>query len=147
MNTFTTHTATFYEVTVEHTEADEDGIDTAIKTILAVGAINFSEAETKALRQVDAPDAEAVRITPAPYKQVYCCDTDITHEVGFHRAVVVYTAIDEVTGRKHRYRIQYLIQADDMQQAFTRLRDMIKDSVIDHSAVSVSKSPVSYIIP
>lgn len=136
-------TGNFYEVTSKVTKTCEDGMEKVVKDTIAVNAVSFSDAETKAT-SFEVQLQKVCAIKEAPYRE-YVERTGFTNS-SFYKVTVGMTILNEVTGKEKINKAAYLVNADTTKEAQDIINKMFSNTVIDYKIIAVQESTVTDVV-
>lgn len=64
----------------------------------------------------------------------------------YYLGKVQFETIDDDNGRVKKTKEQYLVEAIDISDAESKLKEMFKDSMAEFSVISVSESPIMGVV-
>lgn len=64
----------------------------------------------------------------------------------YYIAKVKFETVDDATGRIRKTNEQYIVDAEDISSAETKMKEKFKDSIADFSVVSVQESKIMGIV-
>lgn len=64
----------------------------------------------------------------------------------YYLGKIQFETIDDNNGRVKKTKEQYLVEASDISDAESKLKEMFKDSMAEFSVISVSESPIMGIV-
>jgi len=137
---------TWFESKVQYIKADESGKERKVSENYLLDAVSFTDAETRMVGQMQTivkGDFAITDIRKSKIAEVF------TYESGewWFKASINLVTIDEETGREKKARINYLIMADDIQEAVKRLDESLGYLVIPYIITSVAFSTIVDVFP
>ena len=136
-------TGNFYEVTSKVTKTCEDGMEKVVKDTIAVNAVSFSDAETKAT-SFEVQLQKVCAIKEAPYRE-YVKRVDAANS-SFYKVTVGMITIDEKTEKEKINKVAYLVNADTTKEAQDIINKMFSNTVIDYKIIAVQESTVTDVV-
>lgn len=136
------HTAKFFEVLLKMQETQEDGTEKMVKKMVAVDALSFGDAESKAIEEFSiSSELSVININPAAYGEVFSSDAD--DDELYFKAKLEFITIDEKSEKEKRSKITYLVQAKTIARALRYIDDVMGKTMIDYDSVSVVATGIS----
>lgn len=138
-------TGNFYEVTSKVTKTCEDGREKVVKNTIAVNAVSFSDAETKAT-SFEVQLQKVCAIKEAPYREyVEKVSYDVT-DYTYYKVTVGLITIDEKTEKEKINKVAYLVNADTTKEAQDIINTMFNKTMIDYKIIAVQESTVTDVV-
>lgn len=136
----------WFECKVKYVKVTESGKEQTVTENFLLDAVSFTDAETRITRQM----REMVKgefsvndIRKSKIAEVF------PYERGewWFKATINLVTIDEEAGRERKLRTQYLIMADDIKEALTRLDESLSFMVIPYVVSSLAVSTIVDVFP
>lgn len=136
----------WFECKVKYVKVTESGKEQAINENFLLDAVSFTDAETRITRQMQ----EMVRgeFTVTDIKKSRIAEV-FPYENGewWFKATINLVTVDEEAGKEKKLRTQYLIMADDIKEALTRLDESLSFMVIPYVVSSLAVSTIVDVFP
>lgn len=105
-----------------------------------VEAVNFAEAETRILKEMEAfisGQFSVTNINNVNYSEVIQTEGD-----RWYKGKVSFVSIDENAGREKMVSHNVLVQANDVKQAYENIQEAFKGMTVDYTIASVADSNI-----
>lgn len=133
----------YIESNVKYERAAENGGLKKVKERYIVEALNFTEAERRLMEEVGpfaSGELQCWDMKRVQYMEVFECNEDSADK--FFRIKISVLNIDEETGKERRQVYNILVQASDVPNALERLRENMRNSMLDFDIVHVNDSKI-----
>ena len=107
-----------------------------------VDAMSFTEAEAKItdeIMRIVSGEFVIKSIRPANYAEVNLSEPG---EGQFFKCKVAFVSIDDATGKSKRVTNTVLIQAANIDEAFSTCKELFSTLIVDHKAISVTETSI-----
>lgn len=145
----------WFEIKIKYLKQDEEGNDKKVSEVHLLDAVSFTEAEARIYEEIhEASNTEEIvvdnvkmtksndfavdAIKKSKIVEVFNYDSG---ELWF-RIVIDMVLLDEEAGKEKHTKENYLILADDIDQALTRMKKSLGSSVVPYVITSVSVSNI-----
>ena len=137
---------TWFECKVKYTKVLESGKEQTVTENFLLDAVSFSDAETRMIRQIQQMvkgDFTVTDIKKSKIAEVF------PYENGewWFKATINLVTIDEEAGKEKKLRTFYLVMADDIKEALTRLDESLSFLVIPYVVSSLAVSTIVDVFP
>lgn len=138
---------TWFETKVKYMKVSESGSESMVTENFLLDAVSYTDAETRIIRQmqqmVKGGEFTIVDIKKSRIAEVF------PYENGewWFKATINLVTIDEEAGKEKKIRAYYLIMADDIKEALTRLDESLEYLVIPFVVTSLAVSPIVDVFP
>ena len=137
---------TWFECKVKYTKVLESGKEQTVTENFLLDAVSFSDAETRMIRQIQQMvkgDFTVTDIKKSKIAEVF------TYENGewWFKATINLVTIDEEAGKEKKLRTLYLVMADDIKEALTRLDESLSFLVIPYVVSSLAVTTIVDVFP
>jgi hypothetical protein len=135
---------TWFECQIKHTVEDENGKSKKTEVYL-VDALSFSEAEERVSEEMSSyySNMEVAGIKKSSLKEIVGEEAEADR---WYKCKVCFTTIDEVNAKEKKSNTNMLVHASDIQEALTRLKEYLKDSISDCDILAISDTPIMDLI-
>lgn len=137
---------TWFECKVKYTKMPESGREQKVTENFLLDAVSFTDAEARIIRKM----REIVKgeFTVTDIKKSRIVET-FPFEKGewWFRATINLVTIDEEAGKEKKLRTNYLVIADDIQEALHRLDESLSFLVIPYVVSSLAVSTIADVFP
>lgn len=137
------HAGKFFEVILKMQATDEKGVEKMVKRTIVVEAVNFSDAEAKAIEKMKrycSGQLVVVNINPAQYGEVFTSEDETDDK--FFKCKLSFITIDEKTEKEKNTKFVYLVQAGSTNRAQQFVDDIMGKTMLDYKICSISDTPI-----
>ncbi len=140
---------TWYLTKVKFIAESEDGSLKRVNAPFLVSGVNFTEAETKIIKEMSETikgDFKITNISPTKYSDIFDFteENESLDEEYFFDCKISYLSVTDEKSKKNV--IPVLISAFDMKQAEKRLIESMKPLIPDFETISIKKTNIVSII-
>ncbi|MDX9909798.1 MAG: DUF4494 domain-containing protein [Bacteroidales bacterium] len=137
---------TWFECKVKYTKTLESGREQNVTENYLLDAVSFTDAEARITRQMREMVKGEFSITDIKKSRI--AET-FPYEKGewWFRATINLVTIDEEAGKEKKIRSNYLVMADDIQEALTRLDESLSFLVVPYVVSSLAVSTIVDVFP
>ena len=140
--------AQWYVCKVRLDRTQENGTVKKVTETYAVDAVDFTEAEARATKEVAqyaTGEFEVKHISPAPFKEVVLDDL-YSPDMRYYDVKIVVLFLDEKSGREKQTNVRVLVQAPYASAAIDNLGEYMKGTMLDYRVAAVSETTIEDII-
>ncbi|QIA09662.1 DUF4494 domain-containing protein [Draconibacterium halophilum] len=138
---------TWFESKVKYMKVSESGSESMVTENFLLDAVSYTDAETRIIRQmqqmVKGGEFTIVDIKKSRIAEVF----PFENGEWWFKATINLVTIDEEAGKEKKIRTYYLIMADDIKEALTRLDESLEYLVIPFVVNSLAVSPIVDVFP
>ncbi len=136
----------WFECKVKYTKITESGKEQTVTESFLLDAVSFTDAETRIIRQMQEMVKGEFSVTDIKKSRIA---EVFPYENGewWFKATINLVTIDEEAGKEKKLRTLYLIMADDIQEALTRLDESLSFMVIPYVVSSLAVSTIVDVFP
>lgn len=136
----------WFECKVKYVKVTESGKEQTVTENFLLDAVSFTDAETRITRQMQEMVKGEFSVTDIKKSRIA---EVFPYENGewWFKATINLVTIDEDAGKEKKLRTQYLIMADDIQEALTRLDESLSFMVIPYVISSLAVSTIVDVFP
>lgn len=137
------HPGKFFEVILKMQVTDDEGVERMTKRTIVEEAVNFSDAETKAIEEMKhycSGQLDVVNINPAQYCEVFTSEAE--EDDKFFKCKLSFITIDEKTEKEKGTKVVYLVQAGSTNRAQQFVDDIMGKTIQDYKTCSISDTPI-----
>ncbi len=134
-----------FEVKIHYRGINERGVEAIIKRIFLLDAETFTEAEAIVTKEMETvnPDFFIETITRSKIEEVITNEEDYE----YYKAKVVFTGVDEVSGRESKTTAYYLVEANSTQEANETTQGLIdRNSIVPFSIEGVQLTKITDVL-
>jgi hypothetical protein len=136
----------WYECKVKYRKTDDTGVQKVTNEPYLVDALSYTEAESRINEEMSAYISEEFKITNikvANYTEIHPFEnTD-----RWFRSKVSLLAFDEESGKERKTNMYFLVQANDVKEAFDNTTTVMKNTMGDYTIPAISESPIMDVFP
>lgn len=135
-------TGKFYEVGVKLDKTQEDGRVKKVKETYAVDGLTFSEGEKNTIEEMAqyiSGEFEVVKMRPMKVAEIV---RDESGSCRFWKAKVVYTTIDEVSGKEKKMSVLDIVEGEDFESALMLFNEYMKSVIGDWELVGLTLTAI-----
>lgn len=119
----------------------EDGKQKKVTDTYLVDAMSFAEAEARAIEVVRPYMTGDFTVAALKRAKVHEIFENATGDK-WYRAKVMFIILDAEKGKEKKIGSIMLVQADDIEQARTRLEEQMKGTMSDYEVVKIEETPI-----
>jgi hypothetical protein len=119
----------------------EDGKQKKVTDTYLVDAMSFTEAEARVIEVVRPYMTGDFTVAALKRAKVHEIFENATGDK-WYRAKVVFIVLDAEKGKEKKIGSIMLVQADDIEQARTRLEEAMKGTMSDYEVVKIEETPI-----
>lgn len=138
---------TWFESKVKYVKVTQSGSEQMVTESFLLDAVSYTDAETRIIRQmqqmVKGGEFAVVSISKSRISEVFAAQDGEY----WWKATIAMITIDEEAGREKKIKTAYLLMADDMQEALTRLQINLDFVLIPFQVQSLAISPIVDVFP
>ncbi len=137
---------TWFECKVKYQKVDENGKERNVSENFLLDAVSFTDAEariTKQMVEIVSGEFTVMDIKKSKIAEVF------PFEDGewWFKATINIVTIDEEQGREKKIRTYYIVMADDIQEAVTRLDESLSFLIVPYVVTSMAVSTIVDVFP
>lgn len=137
---------TWFECKIKYQKMDNDGRERVVSENFLLDAVSFTDAEariTAAMQTIVRGEFTVADIKKSKIAEVF------PYETGewWYRTTINLTTIDEEAGKEKKLRTFYLVQADDIQDALTRLEESLSFLIVPYVVSAIAVSTIADVFP
>lgn len=138
---------TWFECKVKYLKVSESGSELTVTENFLLDAVSYTDAETRIIRQmqqmVKGGEFSIVDIKKSRIAEVFPFESG----EWWFKATINLVTIDEDAGKEKKIRAYYLIMADDINEALSRLEESLSYIVIPYVTTAISVSTIADVFP
>jgi hypothetical protein len=138
--------AIWYECKVKYRKTDETGNQKVISEPYLVDAMSYTEAESRINEEMAAYTSEEFKITNikvANYAEIH----PFENADRWFKSKISLLAYDEESGKERKTNMYFLVQANDVKEAYDNTVFTMKDTMGDYSIPAITESPIMDVFP
>ena len=138
--------AAWYECKVKYRKTNDAGIQKVVTEPYLVDAVSYTEAERRINEEMAAYISEEFKITNiklANFAEIHPfenCDR-------WFKSKIALVAYDEESGKERKTNIHFLLQANDVKEAFDHTVEVMKGTTGDYTIPMIMESPIMDVFP
>ena len=136
-------TAQWFETKVKYDKMMEDGSQKKVPELYVVDALSFTEAEesiTEEASHYSTGEFDVTDIKKAPFGEIFF--TDNPQDDKWYKTKVQFIMIDEKTGKEKYSGVNYLVQANSLQNAVKNIEEVLNTGMQDWKIASVAETTI-----
>lgn len=136
-------TSRWFEVKFAYDKAMENGEYKKVTELYVVGALSFAEAEAKIVNELVAfvlGDCDIKAITIPQYKEIWFSDK--AEDDKFFKLKLQFVTVDEKTMKEKKTNFFYLVQAKSFDLAKKYTEDVMSNTMMDYTVVSLKETAI-----
>lgn len=137
---------TWFEVKVKYVKVTESGKEQTVTENFLLDAVSFTDAETRIIRQMQQMVKGEFSVTDIRKSKIGEVFPFENGEWWF-KATINLVTVDEEAGKEKKFRTFYLVMADDIREALTRLDESLSYMVIPYVISSITVSNIVDVFP
>lgn len=136
----------WFECKVKYVKVTESGKEQTVTENFLLDAVSFTDAETRITRQMQEMVKGEFSVTDIKKSRIA---EVFPYEAGewWFKATINLVTVDEEAGKEKKLRTQYLIMADDINEALNRLGESLSFMVIPYVISSLAVSTIVDVFP
>jgi hypothetical protein len=138
---------TWFECKVKYLKVSESGNEQTVTENFLLDAVSYTDAETRIIRQmqqmVKGGEFSIVDIKKSRISEVFSFNTG----EWWFKATINLVTIDEDAGKEKKIRSYYLVMADNINEALSRLEESLTYIIIPYFTTSMSISTIVDVFP
>ncbi|KDN54609.1 DUF4494 domain-containing protein [Flavobacterium seoulense] len=138
--------AIWYECKVKYRKTDETGNQKVTTEPYLIDAISFTEAESRINEEMNAYISEEFKITNikvANYAEIH----PFENADRWFKSKISLLAYDEESGKERKTNMYFLVQANDVKEAYDNTVATMKGTMGDYTIPAISESPIIDVFP
>lgn len=136
-------TAKWFECDVKYQKTMDDGLEKTVTEHYVVDALSFTEAEARIINELQpyiTGDFKITGIKPAPYGEVFFCETGNVDR--WYKVRIGLLSINEKTEKEKKSYVRYLVNASCLNDALRNIDDVFAGTMLDYKSVNISESMI-----
>lgn len=138
--------ATWYECKVKYRKTDETGNQKVTTEPYLVDAVSYTEAESRITEEMTAYISEEFKITTikvANYAEIH----PFENADRWFKSKISLIAYDEESGKERKTNMYFLVQANDVKEAYDNTVSTMKGTMGDYTIPAIAESPIMDVFP
>lgn len=138
--------ATWYECKVKYRKIDETGKQKVVTEPYLVDAVSYTEAEKRINEEMALYVTEEFMITNikvANFAEIH----PFENSDRWFKSKISLVAYDEESGKERKTNMYFLVQANDVKEAFDNTNAVLVNTTSDYSIPAISESPIMDVFP
>lgn len=137
-----TRTSMWFECKIRYDKLTDEGLSKKVTEQYVVDALSYTEAEKNIIRFAAEiiPEVIEIRaIKEAAYNEIFFSEDDAEK---WYRTKISFISIDERTGKERRTNVLYLVQANDISNAISNVKEIMSKSMSDYTIQSMALTQI-----
>lgn len=137
---------TWFECKVKYQKIDENGRERNVTENYLLDAVSFTEAEARIIAEMQTMVRGEFSVSDIKKSNI---SEVFSYETGewWFRSTINLVTIDEEAGKEKKLRVNYLVQADDIEQALQRLTESLSFLVVPYVTSAIAVSTIMDVFP
>lgn len=136
----------WFDCKVKYLKIDDDGRERKVSKNFLFDAVTYTDAESRvaeSLREMIRGEFVVEKISKSNIIEVF------PHETGewWFKVKISIVTIDENAGREKKINNYFLVAADDIDQALSRIKDGLSYILVPYEILSVTRSNIVDVFP
>lgn len=137
---------TWFECKIKYQKMDNDGRERLVTDNFLLDAVSFTDAETRITAIMQTMVRGEFTVTDIRKSKIAEVFPNESGEWWF-RTTINLSTFDEEAGKEKKLRTFYLVQADDIQNALTRLEESLSFLIVPYVVSSIAFSTIADVFP
>lgn len=137
-----TRTSMWFECKIRYDKLTDEGLSKKVTEQYVVDALSYTEAEKNIIRFAAETIPEVIEIRAikeAAYNEIFFSEDDAEK---WYRTKISFISIDERTGKERRTNVLYLVQANDISNAISNVKEIMSKSMSDYTIQSMALTQI-----
>ena len=137
---------TWFEIKVKYEKVDQDGRERKVSESYLVDAVSFTDAEariTEQIQQMVRGEYNIDNIRKSNIIEIFPADSGEF----WYKAKISLVTIDEKAGKEKKINNFFLIAADDLKEALSRLEECLSYMVVPYYVTGLNLSNIVDVFP
>lgn len=137
-----TRTSMWFECKIRYDRLTDEGLSKKVTEQYVVDALSYTEAEKNIIRSTAEIIPEVIEIKAikeAAYNEIFFSEDDAEK---WYKTKISFISIDERTGKERRNNVLYLVQANDISNAISNVKEIMSKSMSDYTIQSMALTQI-----
>lgn len=137
-----TRTSMWFECKIRYDRLTDEGLSKKVTEQYVVDALSYTEAEKNIIRSTAEIIPEVIEIKSikeATYSEIFFSEDDAEK---WYKTKISFISIDERTGKERRTNVLYLVQANDISNAISNVKEIMSKSMSDYTIQSMALTQI-----
>lgn len=137
-----TRTSMWFECKIRYDKLTDEGLSKKVTEQYVVDALSYTEAEKNIIRSTAEIIPEVIEIKAikeATYSEIFFSEDDAEK---WYKTKISFISIDERTGKERRTNVLYLVQANDISNAISNVKEIMSKSMSDYTIQSMALTQI-----
>ena len=137
-----TRTSMWFECKIRYDRLTDEGLSKKVTEQYVVDALSYTEAEKNIIRSTAEiiPEVIEIRaIKEAAYSEIFFSEDDAEK---WYKTKISFISINERTGKERRTNVLYLVQANDISNAISNVKEIMSKSMSDYTIQSMALTQI-----
>lgn len=137
-----TRTSMWFECKIRYDRLTDEGLSKKVTEQYIVDALSYTEAEKNIIRSTAEIIPEVIEIKAikeATYSEIFFSEDDAEK---WYKTKISFISIDERTGKERRTNVLYLVQANDISNAISNVKEIMSKSMNDYTIQSMALTQI-----
>lgn len=135
-------TSMWFECKIRYDRLTDEGLSKKVTEQYVVDALSYTEAEKNIIRSTAEIIPEVIEIKAikeATYSEIFFSEDDAEK---WYKTKISFISIDERTGKERRTNVLYLVQANDISNAISNVKEIMSKSMSDYTIQSMALTQI-----
>lgn len=137
-----TRTSMWFECKIRYDRLTDEGLSKKVTEQYVVDALSYTEAEKNIIRSTAEIIPEVIEIKAikeATYSEIFFSEDDAEK---WYKTKISFISIDGRTGKERRTNVLYLVQANDISNAISNVKEIMSKSMSDYTIQSMALTQI-----
>lgn len=137
-----TRTSMWFECKIRYDRLTDEGLSKKVTEQYVVDALSYTEAEKNIIRSTAEIIPEVIEIKAIKedtYSEIFFSEDDAEK---WYKTKISFISIDERTGKERRTNVLYLVQANDISNAISNVKEIMSKSMSDYTIQSMALTQI-----
>ena len=138
--------SSWFECKVNYQKIDEQGAEKSVTEPYLIDAVSFTDAEVRIHKEMEPYISgvfEVKNIKRANYAELLPSETGDR----WFKCKMSFITMDEEKGKEKRSNAFYLVQANDVKEAYETLENLMEGSISDYEIPAIQQSHILDVFP
>ena len=137
-----TKTSMWFECKIRYDRLTDEGLSKKVTEQYVVDALSYTEAEKNIIRSTAEIIPEVIEIKAikeATYSEIFFSEDDAEK---WYKTKISFISINERTGKERMTNVLYLVQANDISNAISNVKEIMSKSMSDYTIQSMALTQI-----
>ncbi len=138
--------STWFECRVRYEKIDQNGKEKKVTEPYLVDAVSFTDAEKRINEEMEPYISGEFHVTSIKKANFAELHADENGDRWF-KCKITFVSLDEEKGVEKRTNTYWLVQANNVKQAYEKTEELLHDTISDYEIPQVMESPIMDVFP